>query len=304
MFPKALGLCNITSLYKTKGSKKDFDSYRGIFRVTAIRSILDKLMYNDEYDTIDSNLTDSNVGAWRNRNIRENVFVINAITNNVRRRNLKDTDIQIYDAEKCFDKLWASECYNDAYENGFRNEKLALLYNINKTAQVGVKTLTGITERIILNNTIMQGSVWGSLLCTSTIDMLGKQCYKTPEELYMYTGVAIPPFGMVDDIISVTNVEKSSKMNKCINTFIESKRLPLSEKKCFNIHIGKGHKECPLLNVHEEVMKESESEKYLGDMIDKTGSINATIQNRKAKGQGIITGIMIFLLADTTWILQ
>ena len=48
----------------------------------------------------------------------------------------------------------------NAYENGFRNNKLALLYNINKTAQVGVQTLTEITERIILNNTIMQGTVW------------------------------------------------------------------------------------------------------------------------------------------------
>ena len=70
---------------------------------------------------------------------------------------------------------------------------------------------------------------------------------------------------------------KSTKINKCINTFIESKRLTLSGKKCFNIHIGKGHKECPLLKVHEKVMKESESKKYLGDMIDKTGSINKWI---------------------------
>ena len=65
----------------------------------------------------------------------------------------------------------------------------------------------------------------------------------------------------------------------------------MSEKKCFNIHIGQGHKECPLINVHEKVTKESESGKYFGD----TGSINATIQNKKAKGQGIITGIMAIL---------
>ena len=50
VFPKTLGLCNITSLYKKKGSKKDFDSYRKFLRVTAIQSILDKLIYNDEYD--------------------------------------------------------------------------------------------------------------------------------------------------------------------------------------------------------------------------------------------------------------
>ena len=47
--------------------------------------------------------------------------------------------------------------------------------------------------------------------------------------------------------------------------------------------------------MHEKVTKESESKKYFGDMVYKTGSINATIQNRKAKGQGIITWIMAIL---------
>ena len=51
---------------------------------------MDKLIYNDEYPTIDDHLTDSNVGARQNRNIRDNIFVINAIMNNVTRRNLKD----------------------------------------------------------------------------------------------------------------------------------------------------------------------------------------------------------------------
>ena len=63
IFPKSLGYCNITSLFKSKGSRKDFNNYRGIFRVTVLRNILDKLIYNNEYPNIDSNLSDSNVGA-------------------------------------------------------------------------------------------------------------------------------------------------------------------------------------------------------------------------------------------------
>ena len=42
-YPKALEQCNITSLYKHKGSRKDFNNYRGVFRVTVFRSIL---LYN------------------------------------------------------------------------------------------------------------------------------------------------------------------------------------------------------------------------------------------------------------------
>ena len=59
--------------------------YRGIFRVTIFRNILDRLIFNDEYNTIEMNLTDSNVGGRKNRNIRDNIFVLNAIINSVKK---------------------------------------------------------------------------------------------------------------------------------------------------------------------------------------------------------------------------
>ena len=120
---------------------------------------------------------------------------------------------------------------------------------MNNNAKVVIKTYTGITDRISINNTIMQGS----LICTSTSDTLGKQCYEEPEKLYQYKGIPIPPFGMVDDIISVTNVEQTKNTNGTINTFIESKKLKFSKNKCYQIHIGKGHKGCPTLKVHDEL---------------------------------------------------
>ena len=78
-YPKCLELCNISSIWKRKNARDDFESYRGIFRVTIFRTILDRLIYNDEIGNIDSNLTDCNVGARKHRNIRDNIFVMNAI---------------------------------------------------------------------------------------------------------------------------------------------------------------------------------------------------------------------------------
>ena len=184
VFPDVLKYCNITSLYKSKGSRKEFSNDRGIFRVTVLRSILDKLIYNDEYPGIDDHMSDSNVGARKKRNIRDNIFVINAVLNRASKRRLKDIDIGIYDAEKCCDKLWAQECYNDVIENGFKNDKLPLLYAANVNAQVAVKTRSGITKRIPMNEIIVQGTVRGSLLCTVSIDQLGKKAYEMPDLLY------------------------------------------------------------------------------------------------------------------------
>ena len=55
----------------------------------------------------------------------------------------------------------------------------------------------------------------------------------------------------------------------------------MSEQNCFQIHVGQGHTICPKLEVHETIMKEATSEKYLGDVIDQTGSVQSTIDNRK-----------------------
>ena len=59
--PEVLQHCNISSIFKNKGAKSDFSAYRGIFRVTVMRYIVDRLIYNDEYETIDNYLNDCNV---------------------------------------------------------------------------------------------------------------------------------------------------------------------------------------------------------------------------------------------------
>ena len=76
-----------------------------------------------------------------------------------------------------------------------------------------------------------------------------------------------------------------------INTFIDSKKLGLSKDKCYLIHIGKGNENCPELSVHGNTMKEAEREKYLGDIIDSTGCLEATIENRQKKGDGIVSEV-------------
>ena len=115
--------CNISSIYKQKGAINDFYSYREVFRVQALRTILERLIYNYVYSTIDSNLTDFNVGARTGRNIRDNIFVLNAIMNNAVNGTKEALDIGIYDAERCFDSLWLEECLNDLFDAGIKSDK-------------------------------------------------------------------------------------------------------------------------------------------------------------------------------------
>ena len=74
-------ICNIVAIYKGKGGKLDLQNERGIFIVNVFRSILTKLIYQDNYDKIDKNMSDSNIGARINKNIRNHSFILNGIIN-------------------------------------------------------------------------------------------------------------------------------------------------------------------------------------------------------------------------------
>ena len=145
-----MSLSNITTIYKSKGSRLDLDNDRGIFILTVLKKILDKLIYFDNYNELDKNMSDSNIGARRKRNIKDHLLIIHGIINSVVRGGEECIDIQIYDLVKAFDAMWLEESLNDVYDTlpeDKRNDQLALLYESNKVNMVAVKTGAGVTDR-------------------------------------------------------------------------------------------------------------------------------------------------------------
>ena len=104
--PNNMQLSNITSIWKKKGSRLDMTNDRGIFVLTAVRKILDKLTYLDKYPDIETSMSGSNIGAIRKRNIRDHLFIIHGIINAVIQGKDSCIDVQVYDLEQAFDALW------------------------------------------------------------------------------------------------------------------------------------------------------------------------------------------------------
>ena len=144
------------------------------------------------------------MGGQKGRSVRDNIFVLNAILNSIKRGNKEAHDTQVYDMTQCFDALWLHECINALYETGLKNNKLNLLFLTNSSANFAVKTPTGISERENIMNIVMQGTVWAKFVCVVLLDRLGKLAYNDPKLLYYYKNeVGIPPLEMVDDVLSV-----------------------------------------------------------------------------------------------------
>ena len=145
--PEIVKYANITSIYKGKGAKNDLQNERGIFGINILRSILLKIIYNDEYENIDANMSDSNVGGRKRKNIRNHLFIVNGIINESI-RNGEDVDLEILDYKQCFDSMWLDETVNDLYETGLKNDNLNLIYKLNQNNKVAVVYPYGLTDRV------------------------------------------------------------------------------------------------------------------------------------------------------------
>ena len=280
--PRYMLLENITTVLKKKGSRFDLNNDRGIFILTVFKKILDGLIYLDNVENIDKKMSDSNIGARRNKSIKNHLFIIYGVINSVLKDNLECIDIQIYDLQKAFDALWLNDCMNDLHdilEKPFRNDKIALLYESNKENLVAVKTAVGMTDRVNVPQIVQQGGTWGPVLCSNTVDTLGKKCSDRGELHYLYKDtVRVLPLAMVEDINGISKCGLDSvALNTFINTQIELKKLKFhvpdekGRSKCHKLHIGPRKSTCPELKVHNTVMVDVTEDTYLGDIISANG---------------------------------
>ena len=197
---------------------------------------------------------------------------------------------------------------NDIFDNTNtenHNDKLSLLYESNKVNMVAVKTAVGLTDRVNIPTVVQQGGNWGPILCSNSIDKIGKKCWEQGKHYYLYKNTAkILPLGFVDDLNGISKCGKDSlSLNSFINTQIELKKLRFhtadakGRSKCHKLHIGKLTRVCPALKVHGTAMLEVKDDVYLGDILSCDGKNTKNIKSRVSKGLGIIANI--FNLLDT-----
>ena len=316
--PSMMKNVNIALIPKT-GKKKlqNIENHRGIFLIHKYRSLIMRMILNDKYEIIDKFMSDSNVGGRKERGIRDHLFVVNGIIHEHKNSN-KSLAAQILDYKSCFDSMWLDEVTNDLYEAGVNDDKLVVLYKLNETNEVAVKTPVGLSKRQQIRKIICQGDPWGPIECSLMVDNFGKESLKPELEPYKYKDkVEIPALGMIDDILLISETgHKTLRMNAFINVKTATKRLQFGPEKCHVMYIGKNipkHKKPDLFvdgwkleeienkitgetEVNEEFegeqpIEEKESEKYLGQILSKDGSNTKNIENRANKGIGITNKI-------------
>ena len=322
-FPSFMKVTNISAIYKGKGEVTDLESDRGIFLVSIFRTILMTLIYKEKYDVIELSMSDSNIGARKQKNIRNHIFIVNCIIQDVLSKKSKEPiDIMVLDYKQMFDSECLFECMNDLFEAGVDDDMFALVYEANRENFVAVNTPHGISKRETVKEIVMQGDVLAPLISSLQVDTIGKECLEEEKHLFHYKDlVPIPPLGLVDDLFTISKCGlETEKLNRFINNKTALKRLQFGTSKCVKLHVGRqcNPSLCKDLYVDSwnlEVVTDPETgkyfqkesfdgpvkmatkteQKYLGDIISIDGKQTKNVQARKNKALGTITQIIQIL---------
>ena len=182
----------------------------------------------DKYKEIDRNMSDCNVGGRRNRSIRDNLFVINAVIIDALVYQMVDIDIHFYDASQCFDSMWYEETMNDVWDSlDIKDDKFALMSEMNREVDLFVKTPVGETDIFTLEKIEQQGTVLAPIKCSNQMDSIARECIRDNLDMFKYRNViSIPPLGMIDDLAAIARCgPESVVLNAVINAKINLKTL-------------------------------------------------------------------------------
>ena len=289
LVPDMLKLSNVSTLYKGKGSRREVLNLRGIFKLSIVRNILDRLITMDEQSVVNESMGQFQVGNQQGRNIRDHTLIIHAVVNEALTNNT-EIDILFTDIKQCFDSIWLEEALNDLYDSGIQSRNLNLLFEGNRSTDMCIETNFGRSRRAKLQKVVMQGSVTGGTFCSN---QLSKLCNKTFNEgdVYMYCNkIPIPALAMVDDIatVNVCNSVCGIKTNVKTDEFIKCKKLEsqVGEGKCQWVHAGK--KQCTSSYVaNGSNISQCSIYKYLGDFVSSKWDSLYSKRLEKAQGYAI-----------------
>ena len=171
--PKAWKRVNIKSLYKNKGDKRDLNNQRGIFLLSAVQKLFEKMILDRIMNRLEMSFTEYQNGARKNRSTADHLFVARAMLDLHEYFGLTTT-MQFFDMQKCFDKLWLRRCMVSLRDAGVQGPEWRTIFELNCDAEIAIITPLGTTDILRVGEVVMQGSVLAAIMCGKLIDEIAK----------------------------------------------------------------------------------------------------------------------------------
>ncbi len=280
----------ITMIYKNKGSHLDLEKYRGIFLTVVVSKLFERLLQARMKPSLD-NVSLNQAGSRTGKGPSDDLFLLRgAIDHSIYMNN--SVYISTYDFRQAFDSLWLQDCIMVLKRLGVEDYLLKLIYEMNKTAIVQVKTPYGLTNPTEVTDIVKQGGVLGSPMCSAT----------TAEYCDINIGIPIgtatvATLAFVDDIADISGCSKDA-ITAHLNAleFALKKKLNFAPDKCFIMIVNKkSGDEIPELYINGEKMDNVDLTKYLGDIFNSKGNNEDLMNDRVKRGKAAMISIQGFM---------
>ena len=164
-----------------------------------------------------------------------------AIHETLNSRKMKPIVMQFTDYSQIFDSMNLREAISDIYDYGLDDDNLSLIHQANKSVHMAVKTHGGLTDRQVIENSVLQGDTWGPILAAVQVDSIAKDIEEANIGYLYKEYLQISILGLIiDDITVVTDVGfKAQQMNILLNVKSAEKGLQFGVSKCKKMTIGK-----------------------------------------------------------------
>ena len=186
------------------------------------------------------------------------------------------------DVQKAYDKAWLDAILYALYRNGVGKKNLEIIRKLNTGLTAQIQTKYGLTRKITIRDSIRQGGVLSVIEYATLMDEITKEISKNDMGLELRNGEKLRDLLWMDDVLMIhENAKEVQKMLDVTNHIALKKHIEFGAPKCKIVKIGRGPKTQIILN--GVILEEVPAYKYLGNMINSKGNLEAQIETLKGK---------------------
>ena len=215
----------IKSIHK-KSTKTKMKNKRGLFITNVISKVYERII--KERNQGRAKLSPNQAGGVKERSTIDHVMTVLAVIERNKYMN-KPTFVTFADIEKCFDKIWLEDGLKDLWKSGMSARDCWALKKLNETAEAIIETPIGNTKKIVLKNTVKQGTVSGPRICAASMDTINSVGYKVIT--FYGPAVEINTLAYVDDLESAGSCVTANNTIRNCNIIEERKKIIVSTER-------------------------------------------------------------------------
>ena len=223
-------------------------------------------------------ISEAQAGGIPGSTTADHLIALKQIIRELRKKG-KTAYLIFLDVQKAYNKAWLDAILYAMHKNGVTGKSLHMIRKLNSNLTARIHTRFGATREIKIRDSIRQGGILSVIEYATLIDEIAKELKTQGQGLIIENGRKML---WMDDVCLIHHDTK--ELQQILNTtnhVAKKYHIEFGAAKCKVVKIGKGPKSNILLN--NQVLEEVETYKYLGEVFNNKGNMEAHIKAIEGK---------------------